>query len=164
MSTWYLWQAVWAAAQERRCLCLCVHRRVPFLNTGDRRKMLIMLKKKLKTIGAHTESTYLILKVWHEIFYLSFLHESVSPRPPSIPLGPFRIFSKIRGDICELMFITGVNDTAEKLFSGVNDTSEKFIPGVLVTDFQWSPVSLILGINLSLTPVTNYWRWQWHRR
>jgi hypothetical protein len=34
------------------------------------------------------------------------------------------------------MFITGVNDTAEKLFSGVNDTSEKFIPGVLVTDFQ----------------------------
>jgi hypothetical protein len=25
------------------------------------------------------------------------------------------------------MFITGVNDTGEKLFSGVNDTSEKFI-------------------------------------
>ncbi len=49
-----------------------------------------------------------------------FFHESVSPRPPSIPLGPF-------GDICELMFITGVNDTGEKLFSGVNDTSEKFI-------------------------------------
>jgi hypothetical protein len=31
------------------------------------------------------------------------------------------------------MFITGVNDTGEKLFSGVNDTGEKFI---LVTDFQ----------------------------
>ena len=44
-----------------------------------------------------------------------FFHESVSPRPPSIPLEPFRIFSKIRGDIRELMFITGVNDTGEKL-------------------------------------------------
>jgi hypothetical protein len=31
------------------------------------------------------------------------------------------------------MFITGVNDTGEKLFSGVNDTGEKL---VLVTDFQ----------------------------
>ena len=36
------------------------------------------------------------------------------------------------------MFITGVNDTGDKLFSGVNDTGEKFIAGVivLVTDFQ----------------------------
>jgi hypothetical protein len=42
----------------------------------------------------------------------------------------FGIFSKIRGDICELMFITGVNDTGDKLFSGVNDTGEKFIAGV----------------------------------
>ena len=30
-----------------------------------------------------------------------FFHESVSPRPPSIPLEPFLIFSKIRGDIRE---------------------------------------------------------------
>jgi hypothetical protein len=28
------------------------------------------------------------------------------------------------------MFIAGVNDTGEKLFSGVNDTGEKFIAGV----------------------------------
>ncbi len=28
------------------------------------------------------------------------------------------------------MFITGVNDTGDKLFSGVNDTGEKFIAGV----------------------------------
>ncbi len=28
-----------------------------------------------------------------------FFHKSVSPGPLSIPLGPFRIFSKIRGDI-----------------------------------------------------------------
>jgi hypothetical protein len=49
----------------------------------------------------------------------------VSPRPPSIPLGPFWIFSKIRGDIREWIFIAGV-----KLFSGVNYTGEKFITGV----------------------------------
>jgi hypothetical protein len=29
------------------------------------------------------------------------------------------------------MFIAGVNDTSEKLFSGVNDTSNKFL--ILVT-------------------------------
>jgi hypothetical protein len=29
------------------------------------------------------------------------------------------------------MFIAGVNDTGEKLFSGVNDTGEKFIAGVV---------------------------------
>jgi hypothetical protein len=40
-----------------------------------------------------------------------FFHESVSPRPPSIPLEPYWIFSKIRGDIRELLLITGVNDT-----------------------------------------------------
>ena len=55
----------------------------------------------------------------------------MSPKPPSIPLEPFWIFSKIRGDIRELLFITGVNDTGNKLFSGVNDTGEKFIAGVV---------------------------------
>jgi hypothetical protein len=34
------------------------------------------------------------------------------------------------------MFITGVVDTGDKLFSGVNDTGERFIAGVFVTDFQ----------------------------
>ncbi len=34
------------------------------------------------------------------------------------------------------MFITGVNDTGDKLFSGVNDTGDKFLP-------------------VSLTPVNN---------
>ncbi len=37
---------------------------------------------------------FLVLKgVWHET---GFFHESVSPRPISIPLGPFWIFSKIQ--------------------------------------------------------------------
>jgi hypothetical protein len=48
-------------------------------------------------------------------------------------LEPFLIFSKIRGDIRELMFITGVNDTGNKLFSSVNDTGKKFIAGVVDT-------------------------------
>ncbi len=57
----------------------------------------------------------------------------MSPRPPSITLEPFWIFLKIRGDIREFMFITGDNDTGNKLFSGVNDTGEKFIAGVVDT-------------------------------
>ncbi len=44
----------------------------------------------------------------------------------SISLGPFRIFSKIRGDIREWMLISGVNDAGDKLFTGVNDTGDKF--------------------------------------
>ncbi len=43
----------------------------------------------------------------HEIFASGFFHESVSPKPLSIPLGPFRIFSKIRGDICSSRLTTG---------------------------------------------------------
>ncbi len=38
-------------------------------------------------------------------------------------MGPFRIFSKIRGDIREWMFITVVNDTGDKVYIGVNDTA-----------------------------------------
>jgi hypothetical protein len=37
---------------------------------------------------------------WHDIFdFWFFFHESVSPKPLRIPLGPFRIFLKISGDI-----------------------------------------------------------------
>jgi hypothetical protein len=38
---------------------------------------------------------------------------------------------KIRGDIRKFMFITGVVDTGDKLFSGVNNIGEKFIAGVI---------------------------------
>jgi hypothetical protein len=41
-------------------------------------------------------------------------------------LEPFCIFSKIPGDIRELFFIAGVNDTGDKLFSGGNHTGDKF--------------------------------------
>jgi hypothetical protein len=50
----------------------------------------------------------------HEIFDFCFFHESVSPQPLSIPIGPFRIFSKIRGGIRSSRCTTGVADTGGK--------------------------------------------------
>jgi hypothetical protein len=44
----------------------------------------------------------------------SFFHESVSPKPLSILLGPFQIFSKIRRNICSSRCATGVVDTGGK--------------------------------------------------
>jgi hypothetical protein len=67
-------------------------------------------------------------KQWHEIFCFSFFfHESVSPQPQSIPLGPFWIFSKIRGDIRKLRCNTGINDTGGKFATSVNDTGGKLM-------------------------------------
>ncbi len=67
--------------------------------------------------------------VWHEIFDLRFFSWISVPQAPKYSI-PFWIFSKIRGDIREWIFIAGDVDTGDKLFSGVNDTGEKFIPGV----------------------------------
>jgi hypothetical protein len=50
----------------------------------------------------------------HEIFASDYFHESVSLQPQSIPLRPFRIFLKIRGDIRSSRLATGVNDTGGK--------------------------------------------------
>jgi hypothetical protein len=47
-------------------------------------------------------------------FASDFFHESVSPKPLIIPLGPFRIFSKILGYIGSSRFATGVVDTGGK--------------------------------------------------
>ncbi len=55
------------------------------------------------------------------------------PGPQVFHWGRFEFFAKIRGDIREWIFIAGVNDTGDKLFSGVNDTGEKFIAGVFDT-------------------------------
>jgi hypothetical protein len=51
----------------------------------------------------------------HKIFCFWFFLESVSPNPLIIPLGPFRIFSKIRGYIRSSRFASGVNDTGGNL-------------------------------------------------
>jgi hypothetical protein len=37
-----------------------------------------------------------------------FFHESVSPKPLSMPLRPYLIFSKLLGDIRSSRFATGV--------------------------------------------------------
>jgi hypothetical protein len=47
-------------------------------------------------------------------FRLLIFHESVSPKPLSIPVGPFRIISNIRGDIRSSRLTTGVKDTGAK--------------------------------------------------
>jgi hypothetical protein len=51
---------------------------------------------------------------FHEIFDFWFFHESVSPKHLGIPLRPFRIFSKIRGDIRGSRCSTGVFNTGGK--------------------------------------------------
>jgi hypothetical protein len=57
-------------------------------------------------------STFLGLKgQCHKFFASGFFLESVSPKPLIIPSGPFRNFSKIRGDIRSSRFANGVNDT-----------------------------------------------------
>jgi hypothetical protein len=66
----------------------------------------------------------------HEIFASGFFHESVSPMPLSIPLGPIRIFSRIRGDIRSSRLTTGINDTGGEFATGVNDTDGKIAAGI----------------------------------
>jgi hypothetical protein len=56
-----------------------------------------------------------------------FFMNQCPPGPQVFHWSLFEIFAEICGDFRELMFITGVNDTGDKLFSGVNDTSKKFI-------------------------------------
>jgi hypothetical protein len=52
--------------------------------------------------------------VSRDFLLLVFFLYSVSPKPLIIPLGSFRTFSKIRGDIRSSMFATGVVDTGGK--------------------------------------------------
>ena len=62
----------------------------------------------------------------HEIFSSGFFHESVSPQPQSMSLGPIQIFSKIRGDIRKSRCTAGINDTGGKFATGINDAVGKF--------------------------------------
>jgi hypothetical protein len=99
-----------------------------------------------------------------------FFHESVSPQPKSIPLGPFRIFSKIRGDIRKSRCTTGINDTSGNFatgvvppvsttpaanfatsFASVVDTGGKLATGVNDTGFSAGVKDT--GGNLPMTPV-----------
>jgi hypothetical protein len=67
----------------------------------------------------------------HEIFCFGFFHKSVSAQPQSYSLGPFRIVSKIRGDIRKQRCTTSVNDTGSKIAAGINDTGGKFATGII---------------------------------
>ncbi len=64
-------------------------------------------------------------------FASGFFLETVSPKPLIIPLDPFRIFSKIGGDIRSSRFATGVNDTGGKFAAGVADTGGNLPPASL---------------------------------
>jgi hypothetical protein len=68
----------------------------------------------------------------HEIFCFWFFHESVSTQPQSIPFRPFRICSKIRGDICESRCTTGINNTGGK-FAAKSMTPVANLPLVSAT-------------------------------
>jgi hypothetical protein len=46
-----------------------------------------------------------------KFFASGVFRESSSPKPLIIALGSFRIFLKIRGEICKSRCITGINDT-----------------------------------------------------
>jgi hypothetical protein len=52
------------------------------------------------------------------------------PPTQSIPYRPFRIFSKILGDIRDSRCTTGINDTGGKFALGVNDTGGKIAAGI----------------------------------
>ncbi len=71
--------------------------------------------------------------VWHKIFDFRFSSWISVPWAHEYSLGAVSNIFEIREDILEWMFITGVNDTGDKVFNGVNDTGDKFIAGVVDT-------------------------------
>ncbi len=66
----------------------------------------------------------------HEIFCFWFFSWISFPPAPSIPFRPYRIFSKIRGDIRESRCTTGINDTGGKFATRVNDTDGNIAAGI----------------------------------
>ncbi len=56
-------------------------------------------------------------EVCYEIFDFLFFHESVSSGPQSFSCGAFWIFTQIRGDIHNFVFMASVVDTEDKLFT-----------------------------------------------
>ncbi len=66
------------------------------LLSRPQRKGVSTLSKRYSNIQP---SEYTKIYSVTRFFSSGFFHESVSPQPQSISSGPFRIFSKIRGDI-----------------------------------------------------------------
>jgi hypothetical protein len=63
------------------------------------------------TYSSERKNAHFLKGQCHEIFCRWFFYESVSPQPQSVLLGPFRTFSKIRGDIRSSRLTSGVADT-----------------------------------------------------
>jgi hypothetical protein len=72
------------------------------------------------------------------------------PPIPRVPLGPFRIFSKIRRDICS-------QDARGKIAAGINDTGGKFATGINDTGSIFSS-SFASVIDIT-TPAANTWEY-----
>jgi hypothetical protein len=84
------------------------------INEREKASGVISLRKKLSS-----KSFFYLPFGWnmllkgqcHEVFDFRYLHGSDSPKPLIIPLGPFRICLKIRGDIRSSWCTTGVVET-----------------------------------------------------
>jgi hypothetical protein len=50
------------------------------------------------------------------------------PQAPEYPIRGMLNFYEVRGDIQNFMFITGVSDTGNKLFTRRNGTGNNFLP------------------------------------
>jgi hypothetical protein len=116
-------------------------------------KTLLLLKSEASSLNPKGHQTDVFISFLkgqcHEIFCFWFFYESVSPQPQSVPLGPFRIFSKIRGDIRKSTCTTGVNDTGGKFATGVNDTDGKLPPVSTTPAASLPPVSTTPAANFA---------------
>jgi hypothetical protein len=89
------------------------------------------------------------------IFYFKFFHESVSPKPLSIPIGPFEIFLKICGNIRSSRCTTSVGaDAGGKFTTGVIDTSGKLPLVSLTPEENLTPAANLTTV-ANLTPAAN---------
>jgi hypothetical protein len=90
---------------------------------------------------------HLLKGLCHVIFASGFFMNQFSPppQPQSIPLRPFRIFSKIRGDIRNSRCTTGINDTGGKFAFSVNDAGGN-LPPVSTTPARWQTIGAIIKL------------------
>ncbi len=110
---------------------------------------------------------------------LVFFHQSVSPQPQCIPVGPFRIFSKIRGDIRSSLLTTGVVDTGGKWKKSFNQKNFNNFVGTPLDSRDNIYIHFCLQVHfkvsaawylshclppVSLIPVAICPQCRWHRR
>jgi hypothetical protein len=94
------------------------------------------------------------LDINEKIFGFWFFHESVSPHPQSIPLGPFQIFMKVCGDIRKSRCTTGINDTGGKFCHQLLILVANLPPVSVLPVANLPPVSTSLAANLPLVSMT----------